>query len=315
MERNFRYLREMHGDAGAREIFEKICTQLLHAQYGENAHSIRTCQGDAGIDILVGDFSVPIVNYQCKFFLDGVGNSQKNQIRNSFNRAITTTTYKMKKWVLCLPCVLTVQEFSWWSEWSSKQIKQTGVDIVLHDGEYLLSELKRYNLYSVIFHDDVRLKLDAILGILQEKTVEELRQTKGLRINEPKQEDLLMLCSDLDCDDATQEITSPDEFMSTLEYLFMSMEYPEQVIKLSSLLGDMGVQGGINMVEDGEIVFFNSMDIDEKKRMIHFLRSGKKVFTLFVDSVTDLITKITCGIHELTIWYRNGEEVRIAFNF
>lgn len=123
MERDFRYLREMYGDAGAREIFEKICAQLLHAQYGDNAHSIRTSQRGAGIDILVGDFSAPIVNYQCKFFLDGVGNSQKKQIRDSFKRAISATTYKMKKWVLCLPCNLTAQEFHWWSEWRSKQIK------------------------------------------------------------------------------------------------------------------------------------------------------------------------------------------------
>lgn len=26
MERDFRYLRDKHGDAGAREVFEKICT-------------------------------------------------------------------------------------------------------------------------------------------------------------------------------------------------------------------------------------------------------------------------------------------------
>ena len=51
----------MHGDAGAREIFEKICTEWLYAQYGEKAHNIRVSQGDAGIDILVGDFSAPMV--------------------------------------------------------------------------------------------------------------------------------------------------------------------------------------------------------------------------------------------------------------
>jgi len=42
----------MHGDAGAREIFEKICTQLMQARYGEDAHSIRLNPGDDGIDIL-----------------------------------------------------------------------------------------------------------------------------------------------------------------------------------------------------------------------------------------------------------------------
>lgn len=56
MERDFRYLRDKHTDEGAREIFEKICTQLLQAQYGKESHRIRVSQGDGGIDILVGDF-------------------------------------------------------------------------------------------------------------------------------------------------------------------------------------------------------------------------------------------------------------------
>ena len=87
MERDFRYLRDKYGDAGARDIFEKICTELLHAKYGENAHNIRVNKGDEGIDILVGDFSSPIDDYQCKFFLDGICDSQKKQIRESFQTA------------------------------------------------------------------------------------------------------------------------------------------------------------------------------------------------------------------------------------
>lgn len=315
MERDFRYLRDMHGDAGAREIFEKTCAQLLHAQYGDNAHCIRASQGDAGIDILVGDFSAPIVNYQCKFFLDGVGTSQKKQIRDSFKRAISTVAYKMKKWVLCLPCVLSVQEFHWWSEWSSKQIKQTGVDIVLYDGGYLISELKRYGLYSVIFHDDVRMKLDTILSILQENPVKEFKQVMELRINEPRQEKVLPNGREMTNDGLAEEITSHAEFMSVLEYLFMSMENPEQVMKLCTLLGDMGVQGGIHAVADGEIIFFDSMIVDQNRRVIHYMKNEREVFTVFVDSITDLITKITGGVHELTIWVREGDEVRIAFSF
>lgn len=80
MERDFRYLRDKHGDAGAREIFEKICTQLLQAQFGDEAHNIQASQGDEGIDIVVGDFAKPIENYQCKYFIDGLGVSQKDQI-------------------------------------------------------------------------------------------------------------------------------------------------------------------------------------------------------------------------------------------
>lgn len=59
MERDFRYLRDQHDEAGAREIFEKICTELLQAQFESEAHNIRVTQGDGGIDILVGDLTSP----------------------------------------------------------------------------------------------------------------------------------------------------------------------------------------------------------------------------------------------------------------
>jgi len=94
LERDFRYLREQHGDAGAREIFENICTQLLQAIYDSEAHNIKVSQGDEGIDVLVGDFSLPIENFQCKFFLDGISDAQKSQIRGSFKRAIESSEYK-----------------------------------------------------------------------------------------------------------------------------------------------------------------------------------------------------------------------------
>ena len=70
MERDFRYLRDQYGDEGARAIFERICTELMHARFGADAHNIRVERGDKGIDILVGDFLKPIDNYQCKYFID-----------------------------------------------------------------------------------------------------------------------------------------------------------------------------------------------------------------------------------------------------
>lgn len=164
MERDFRYLRDKYGDAGARDIFEKICTELLHAKYGENAHNIRVNKGDEGIDILVGDFSSPIDDYQCKFFLDGICDSQKKQIRESFQTAYKSTSYKLKNWILCVPCTFSASEYSWWSTWISKQKRITGIEISLFDGGYLISQLKKYDIYKNAFDDDVRLMLEKILS-------------------------------------------------------------------------------------------------------------------------------------------------------
>ena len=166
MERDFRYLRDEHGDAGAREIFEKICTQLIQARYGSEAHNIRTSHGDEGIDILVGDFQKPIEVYQCKFFLDGIMDSQKTQIRRSFETAIEAEDYHMRRWVLCVPCCLSAKEFKWWSVWKVEKQKIYGLEIELYDGQYLLGELKKHNIYNQAFDNETQQKLDKILDYL-----------------------------------------------------------------------------------------------------------------------------------------------------
>ncbi len=170
MQHDFRYLRDNYGDEGARGIFEKICSELFYAWFGENAHNIRVSQGDSGIDVLVGDFSKPIENYQCKYFIDGIGDSQKQQIRSSFESAVNSKNYKMKKWVLCVPCCLTAKEFKWWSTWSAKKKKSSGIDISLFDGGYLITQLKKFDIYEKNFDDDIRQNLQMILeGMNEEK--------------------------------------------------------------------------------------------------------------------------------------------------
>jgi hypothetical protein len=77
MERDFTYLREKYKVAGAREVFEDICAEVLALEHGpEKTHQIRVTQGDGGIDVLVGDFSQPAHIFQCKFF-EKLEDSQK----------------------------------------------------------------------------------------------------------------------------------------------------------------------------------------------------------------------------------------------
>lgn len=163
MERDFRYLREQHTDAGAREIFEKLCSQLFTSLYGSDSHNIKVSQGDEGIDVLVGDFSAPIDVFQCKYFVDGIGRSQKQQISHSFDRAYESSKFKMKRWILCLPCELTAKEFQWWSEWRNRMTELRGIQIELYDGCYLITQLKKQEIYDAAFDDDIRQKLDEIL--------------------------------------------------------------------------------------------------------------------------------------------------------
>lgn len=101
-------------------------------------------------------------NRQCKYFIDGIKDAQKAQIRNSFQRAIKSETYKMGKWVLCLPCILTLKEFEWWSNWQNENQQMYKIEIALWDGAYLISELKKNNIYNSAFDNDLRLLLEEI---------------------------------------------------------------------------------------------------------------------------------------------------------
>lgn len=67
MERDFRYLRDKYGDAGARDIFEKICIELFQKKF-ENAYAVQASPGDDGIDVLVGDLDGDIIVYRRAYY-------------------------------------------------------------------------------------------------------------------------------------------------------------------------------------------------------------------------------------------------------
>ncbi|MDG4957203.1 hypothetical protein [Lactococcus lactis] len=161
MERDFKYLLEKYGEAGARDVFEKICVKLFQAMYGEKTKSVAVSQGDGGIDVLIGDLPSPQKVYQSKFFLDRLGSSQKQQIKKSFETA--TSEYDISEWCLCIPRILTEKELLWWSEWKNEKSAETGVKIDFCDGSFLINELKRYDIYEKEFDDDVRNTLNNIL--------------------------------------------------------------------------------------------------------------------------------------------------------
>lgn len=162
MERDFKYLRDKYGEAGARDIFEKICVELFQSKF-EHTHGVKVTQGDGGIDIFVGDFDKEIDVYQCKYFIDGVGNSQHSQIKGSYKRVIDSDKYKVKTWNLCLPCILSIEEQKWWSTWRTSSVKANDIPITLYDGSYLITELKKAGIYDRVFDEDIRNSLNEIL--------------------------------------------------------------------------------------------------------------------------------------------------------
>ncbi len=76
-------LQIIYGLAGAREKFEDLAFDIIKAEE-PTAQKVRVSQGDGGIDAHVNDLSDPggVHIYQCKFFPQGLDDSQKGQIRD-----------------------------------------------------------------------------------------------------------------------------------------------------------------------------------------------------------------------------------------
>jgi hypothetical protein len=75
------------GQAGASEDFEQMLGLLVRATSGE-ANLVFANPGDWGIDVLVGDLRGRVTVWQAKYFVRGVGRSQRGQISASFESAL-----------------------------------------------------------------------------------------------------------------------------------------------------------------------------------------------------------------------------------
>ncbi len=148
MHRDWIGFKALYGNiAGAREAFEDSCETLYRKKYTEeHVSQVRVKQGDGGIDIFIGELGIePITVIQCKFFLETFGDSQKSQIRDSFDTAINSNKYELKEWILCIPRVIDIDENSWWFKWKHKKLKEHSKDnsfIKLTNGNALIDLFK-----------------------------------------------------------------------------------------------------------------------------------------------------------------------------
>lgn len=151
MERKFKYLIDKYGESGAREKFEEICQAIFQKQFG-NSYTVKCYPGDDGIDVYVLDNDRKMKVYQCKFFIDRINDTQKSQIRKSFDTLMKSEhSSRVTEWNLCIPTTLTSVEHSWWLKWSDNKIVEHKVEMKLYQEENLLNLLRETNLYSVYF--------------------------------------------------------------------------------------------------------------------------------------------------------------------
>lgn len=168
MNRDWKDFKSLHENiAGAREAFENACEILFRKMYsGKHVSQVAVKQGDGGIDIFIGELGIePIIVIQCKFFLESFEESQKQQIRESFETAVTSKKYELGKWILCIPRVIDIDETSWWFKWKHKNISkhsQSNQFIELMNGNNLIDLMKEHDIYHRIFKIEDSIKIDEI---------------------------------------------------------------------------------------------------------------------------------------------------------
>src|SRR5579863_6207014 len=133
--------------------FEKLCFQLLKARHpGANVRAVEGASGDLGVDSFQGDLEDGPIIWQAKAFSNGIGKSQRNQIRASIKTAITY--FQPRRWVLCLNVDMDIHAHRWFQRLSGSRMSD--VQIGLMQASDIVSELAiRKPIRELFFLDAV----------------------------------------------------------------------------------------------------------------------------------------------------------------
>jgi hypothetical protein len=122
-----------------RQAFEELATMLLQ-DCGKIDGRVAIYLGDGGVDAYRGTFSKSgqLTVYQCKYFTKVWDDSQKQKIRESFERAANSDDFTLREWFLCIPVRPRRQDLRWFDEW--RRTKSVPIELV--DGDDLTRMLE-----------------------------------------------------------------------------------------------------------------------------------------------------------------------------
>jgi len=167
-------LQLIYGAAGARDKFEDLAVHLIRSERPV-AEWVRIVRGDGGIDAHEGSLADPagVDVFQVKFFPTGIGDSQKNQIRDSFNTAHDSKKFKAKSWTLCVPIDLSIDEKEWFDGWQQKQAA-SGIKVLrpwdATKLEGLLYDLKNRGIKEEFFKEEYLQQIRETHGAVEKLT-------------------------------------------------------------------------------------------------------------------------------------------------
>lgn len=111
----------------ARQAFVSLCEILMQKRYPDYSikNSDEISENDNKKDKTLEKNCIVFLP---KYFLDGVSNSRKGQIRKSLNDNLPyMKANKITQWVLLLPYTFSDEERSWWGNWSLRIKQENGV--------------------------------------------------------------------------------------------------------------------------------------------------------------------------------------------
>ena len=120
------------------DTFQRLCFHILKDRHpGLEVRHVEGASGDEGLDVFAGELSGKPAIWQCKSFRDGVGKSQKTQIRKSLRTALKHFT--PSRWILCLSVGMDAKAHRWFER--LKKTYESQVKIELLPNEEIVHEL------------------------------------------------------------------------------------------------------------------------------------------------------------------------------
>jgi hypothetical protein len=123
MDSLYQRLKELDSDT-----FQRLCFQILKDKFpGLSLRHVETHPGDEGLDVFSGDLAGRPTIWQAKSFPNGVGEPQKQQIRESLKTALDH--FSPSNWILCLSVDLDSKAHRWFQRWQKSHSSRVKIGL------------------------------------------------------------------------------------------------------------------------------------------------------------------------------------------
>ena len=149
----------------SRERFERLCRQVVCEEY-PGAQPVEARPGDEGIDAMRGVIDEHLDTiWQFKHFPQGIGKSQKGQIRGSLNRA---TAHKPDRWVCVLSCDPDANGHRYFGKLKQEFKAKHGIEVVCMSGTEMTNLLLKHQRIRDLYFPTTELEIRSLRRILAE---------------------------------------------------------------------------------------------------------------------------------------------------